>query len=300
VALSIVGGFVRAHTVSPVVLPENNPQAPTVVAKSRKKVGKGLSEPVVGLTDTGVRVGDPRAAELRRTAELNGAAGIGTVKVPRRVPGKGKLKNGQPRMTTKLVEVEASEGHVREALDYWRGRRITERTSDAVRKRRVEMVSLLSRQLEAIMGAQVVKCAEDGSSFEILTLPVAAQEGLRALVDTAQGHRGPTLVKGRDTVPRVRDAAPAGDAGEAAVMRDPQVTVLEPTDLRQITVGARGARRVVGEEPRRHTTLDQPLGRERFDRKITDVPEPPRKRTASERRRFRRGQAMVRALSGKA
>jgi hypothetical protein len=83
-------------------------------------------------------------------------------------------------------------------------------------------------------------------------------------------------------------------------MRDPQVTVLEPTDLRQITVGPRGARRVVGEEPRRHTTLDQPLGRERFDRKITDVPEPPRKRTASERRRYRREQAMARALSGKA
>jgi hypothetical protein len=300
VSLSIVGGFVRAHTVSAVALPENNPQAPTVVAKSRKKVGKGLSEPVVDLTDTGVRVGDPRAAELRRTAEINGAAGIGTVKVPRKVPGKGTLKSGKPRMTTKLVEVEATEGHVREALDYWRGRRITERTSDAVRRRQVEMVSLLSRQLEAIMGAQVVKCAEDGSSFEILTLPVAAQGELRASVDTAQGHRGPTLVKGRDTVPRVRDAAPARDAGEAAVMRDPQVTVLEPTDLRQITVGPRGARRVVGEEPRRHTTLDQPLGRERFDRKITDVPEPPRKRTASERRRYRREQAMARALSGKA
>lgn len=290
VALSIVGGYVRAHTVSSTVLPENNPQAASVVPEKRahkhagRKVGKGLSEPVVDLTDTGVRTGDPRAAEQRRTAEINGAAGIGTVKVPRKVPGKGKLKSGAPRMTTKLIEVEATEAHVREARDYWLGRRITKQTSDAVRKRQTEMVSLLSRQLESIMAAQVVKCAEDGSSFEVLTLPVVAQEHLRASVDAAQGHRGPTLVKGRDTVPRARDAAPAGDATEASVMRDPHATTLEPTDIRR------------GGAVRKTTTLDQPLGRERFDRKITDVPEPPRRRTRGETRRYRRKLAAQRAI----
>ena len=79
--------------------------------------------------------------------------------------------------------------------------------------------------------------------------------------DAAFGHRGPTLVRGRDTTPR---------------QRDPELSWDEPTDLR-----ANG-------EVRKSSTLDQPLGRERFDRMITDVPAPKRKRSASERRRYRR------------
>lgn len=294
VSLSVVGGFVRAHTVSATPLPENNPQAPTTVPEVRShphgstKVGKGLSEPVTALTDSGVRIGNPREAERVRAAQINGAAGIGTVKVPRKVDSGSKLKSGAPRMATKLVDVPATEAHVREALDYWRGRRITVRTSDAVRKRQVEMVTLLSRQLEAIVAAQVVRCADDGTSYEVLTLPVAAQAPLRARTDAAQVHRGPTLVKGRDTVPRERDAAPAQDAREAAAMRDPHVTSLAPTDVRRS-----GA-------VRKATTLDQPLGRERFDRKITDVPEPAKRRTPAERNRYRKAQRLARQLAAQA
>jgi hypothetical protein len=88
-------------------------------------------------------------------------------------------------------------------------------------------------------------------------------------------------VRGRDTTPRERD---------------PELSWDEPTDIRQITVGPKGARVVVGTEPRKSSTLDLPLGRERFDRKITDVPEPKRKRTASERRRYRR---MLKAGAGR-
>lgn len=304
VMLSIVGEYVRAHDVASAPIPKNNPQPVMTLPEKRahkhagRKVSTGLSEPVTLLTDTGVRIGNPREAERVRAVEINGAAGTGTVKVPRKVDSGKKLKSGLPRMVTKLVEVEATEAHVREARDYWRGRRITARTSDAVRKRQVEMVSLLSRQLEAIMSAQVVRCAEDGTSFEVLTLPVASQETLRARTDAAQGHRGPTLVRGRDTTPREREAAPAADAREAAVLRDPHATTLEPTDLRQITVGPKGARTVVGEEPRRHSTLDQPLGRERFDRKITDVPEPAKRRTPAERNRYRKAQRLARQLAG--
>lgn len=82
-----------------------------------------------------------------------------------------------------------------------------------------------------------------------------------AMQDAAFAHRGPTLVKGRDTAPR---------------LRDPELSWDEPTDLRQ------------DGSVRKTSTLDVPLGRERFDKKITDVPPPKRKRTAAERRRFRR------------
>lgn len=256
VMLSIVGEYVRAHTVSASPLPENNPKAGVPIKETREhkhagsKVSTGLSEPVTDLTDTGARTGDPRAAEQRRTAEIEGAAGIGVVQVPRKVPGKGKLKSGAPRMTTKLTDVPATEGHVREALEYWRGRRITERTSDAVRKRQAEMVSSLSRRLEGFRKAREDK------------LP-GKRGHLVASRDTAQGHRGPTLVRGRDTTPRVREAG---------------IPWSEGTDLRRDgTV-------------RKCTTFEDPLGRERFDRKITDVPEPPKKRSAAERNRWRKEQ----------
>jgi hypothetical protein len=267
VLLSIVGGFVRAHTVSAVAIPENNPQPATILPEKRAhkhagtKITTGLSEPQTTLTDTGVRTGDPRSAEQRRTDEIEGAAGIGTVKVPRKVEGKGKLKSGAPRMTTKMVEVPATEEHVREALDYWRNRKITERTSDAVRKQQVTMVSSLCRRLESIMSAQAVRYDVAQHAITTVAIPVVDQPEFDGAVDTAQAHRGPTLVRGRDTTPR---------------QRDPELSWDEPTDLR-----ANG-------EVRKSSTLDQPLGRERFDPKITDVPEPKRKLTASQRRRYRR------------
>lgn len=238
VMLSIVGGFVRAHVVADREVPENNPQAPTLVVKSGKKVGTGLSEPMVELTDTGVRVGDPRLAEQRRLVEIEGANGTGMVKVPRKVPGTGVTKSGAPRMTTKLVEVEATEAHVREALEYWKGR--TPRT-DASRKAQSENVSQLVRRLEAMRRGSAVLDA--------------------AMVDACQAHRGPTLVPGRDVAPR---------------LRDPELPFEVATDLR-----ADGS-------VRKMTTLDQPRGRDRFDRKITDVPEPAPVLSRSQKRNARR------------
>lgn len=243
VMLSIVGGYIRAHEVAASEIPANNPQAPTLVPPARShphgsdKVSTGLSEPQVELTDTGVREGDPRAAERRRVVDLHAAQGTGTVQVPRKVEGKGRTKSGAPRMTTKLVDVDATPETVREALDYWKGR--TPRTPQAHTKQ-AETLADLNRWLRA-MDAGAVR--------------------LDAMVDTAQAHRGPTLVKGRDTVPR---------------LRDPGLSWEEGTDLRQDgTV-------------RKSTTLDEPLGRERFDPKITRVPVPAPRLTASQRRAGRR------------
>lgn len=253
VVLSIVGGFIRAHVVSATETPENNPQPATLV-EPPVTYGKGLSEPVTGLTDTGVRIGDPRAAELRRVAEIEGAAGIGVVQVPRKVPGKGKLKSGAPRMTTKMLDVPATEEHVREALDYWRNRRLTERTSDAIRRKQVEMVSSLSRRLEAIMRAQEVRYNTASRTLDVVAMtPVVEQLPLSASIDAAQGHRGPTLVRGR------------------AMNAD---TVKAPRERK-------------GDKPVR-PTFDGPLGRERFDRKITDVPEPVPVLSRSQKRNLRR------------
>lgn len=244
VMLSIVGGFIRAHVVADAPVPENNPQAATKVDGPSKKVGTGLSEPQVTLTDTGVRVGDPRAAEQRRTVEIESAAGTGTVQVPRKVDSGKKLKSGAPRMTTKLVDVPATKGNVREALEYWKGRKPK---SDGSRAKQNDMVSSLIRRYEAIVKA-------DGA-------PVAEQKKFSASVDTAQAHRGPTLVRGRDAGTRVR---PEGEAFDHV------------TDVKR------------GGAPRMRTTLDQPLGRERFDRKITDVPEPAPVLSVSQKRRARR------------
>lgn len=276
VMLSIVGGFVRAHVVATAEVPENNPQAPTVVAKKSahphgsSKVGKALSEPITTLVDTGIRMGDPRQAEQRRLDVIEGAAGIGVVKVPRKVATKKITKSGAPRMVTKMVEVPATEEHVREARSYWVGRNLT---SDGSRKRQNEMVSSLNRRLEAILASQVVQYDDTSDTFGVVAMPVAEQLSLSAAVDTAQAHRGPTLVRGRDVTPRTRDAETPWD---------------ESTDVRQITVGPKGKRRVVGTEPRKATTFEDPLGRERFDRKITDVPEPAPKLSQNQKRRLRR------------
>src|SRR5438477_7222869 len=124
VMLSVVGGYVRAHTVAVVEIAENNPQPATLTEKPAKKVGKGLSESQVDPTDTGVRTGDPRTAERRRKAEVESVTGTGTVKVPRQIEGKGLTKAGKPRMTTRMTEVPATEEHVRECLAYWQNKRI--------------------------------------------------------------------------------------------------------------------------------------------------------------------------------
>lgn len=267
VLLSVVGGFIRAHVIADRAVPENNPQPPTLIVES-VKYGKGLVEPITALTDSGLRVGDPRQAEHRRVAQIEGAAGTGTVQVPRRVQGKGVTKSGAPRMTTKLVDVPGTEEHTREALDYWRKRRLT---SDAMRKRQNEMVSILSRRLEAILGAQEFRYNAASRVMDIVAPPVAKQPAMSAKLDTAAAHRGPTLVRGRDTTPRTRD---------------PETPWSEATDRRS------------NGEVRLMTTLDQPLGRERFDRKITDVPEPPKRRTETERRRYRRQQKALGLAKG--
>lgn len=245
VVLSIVGGFIRKHTIASVELPENNPQPATLTSKPAKKIGTGLSEPVTDLTDTGARMGDPRAAEQRRVDDIGGANGTGTVKIPVTTPPEGG-KKGKGR--TKLEEVPATEENVRTALDYWKNRKVR---SDASRKAQSEHVSSLVRRLD---GFRKVREAEAAEKLH----PLSARDS-----DVAAVHRGPTLVRGRDETPR---------------LRDPELPWSEGTDLRRDgTV-------------RMSTTFELPLGRERFDRKITDVPEPKRKRTAAERRRYRRAQ----------
>jgi hypothetical protein len=268
VVLSVVGGYIRAHVIADREVPENNPKAPTLVPVATKKRGTGLSEPVVTLTDTGLRIGDPRGAERRRVLEIESATGTGTVQVPRRVQGEGTTKSGKPRMVTKMVDVPATEEHVREALDYWRKRRVS---SDAGRKRQNDMITSLARRLEAIMAVQEVRYNQGTRALDVIgTVPVAQQQELSGVADAASAHRGPTLVPGRDVAPRLRDPERSWDEG---------------TDLRRDgTV-------------RKATTLDQPRGRDRFDRKITDVPEPKKPRTAGERRRYRREQAQLRKLA---
>lgn len=258
VLLTITNGTVRDHVVSPTAVPENNPTPPTLTVKEAKR-GKGMSEPIVDLVDTGLRIGDPRSAEQRRVAELNGVTGNGTVQIPKKVPGSGKTKSGAPRMVTKLTDVPATEENVRTALEYWRKR--TPR-SDAGRKRQNDQVSAHVRMLESIMAAQV---CEFNPTTRRLDVVGTTDASVRAqLSDAAFVHRGPTLVQGRDVPTRVRN---------------PELPFTEPTDLRRD-----GSVRLM-------TTVDQPRGRDRFDKMITDVPEPPRKRTASERRRYRRQQA---------
>lgn len=267
VMLSIVGGFIRKHVVAATAVPENNPQPATLVEPPVKH-GKGLSEPQTDLTDTGLRTGDPRAAEQRRVAEIEGAAGIGTVQVPRKVKGTGTTKSGDPRMTTKMVDVPSSEETVREALEYWRKKRITKKTSDASRVKQQEMISLLARRLESIMAVQEVRYNSATRKLDVVaTVPVAEQSELSATPDSAAAHRGPTLVPGRDVTPRQR-----------------------PVDL----PWSESTDKLRNGETRKRTTLDEPRGRDRFDRKITDVPAPERKRTAAERRRFRRQQQQQR------
>lgn len=251
VMLSVVGGFVRAHEVASVAVPQNNPSPPRFEPKG-KKVGKGLSEPQTSLTDTGVRTGDPRSAERRRLAEVETVTGTGMVKVPRKVDSGKTLKSGAPRMVTKLVEVPATEEHVREALAYWQGKRVKvgkdgSVASPSARQYKLDMIEEMFRRLKAFADA-----------------PAMVVEGQAR--DTAAAHRGPTLVRGR--------------AMEADTLTERALTA---------------AREGRGDKPVQ-PSCDGPLGRERADKRIITVPEPPRKRTPSERRRYRR---MLKAGTGR-
>lgn len=236
VQLSIVGNYVRAHVIAAEEVAENNPQPATLV-ESPVKYGSGLREPVTDLTDTGLRVGDPNAAEQRRTVEIQAALGTATVRIP--VKGeKGRAK---------LTEVPATEENIRKALAYWKGRKPR---ADKSRQEQRDMVAKLYRMLDAVRdGADRFKARTE---------------------DRASVLRGPALVPGRPTAPRVRD---------------PKLPWSEPTDIRQ------------NGEVRKATTIDQPRGRDRFDRKILEVPEPPKRRTPAERRRWRREQALKARLS---
>ena len=166
--------------------------------------------------------------------------------------GEGVTKRGKPRMVTRMTDVEATEEHVREALAYWKGRKPR---TDASRLAQNQHVSELVRRLEAMrQGAGTLDAA---------------------MVDACQAHRGPTLVPGRDTAPR---------------LRDPELPFDVATDLRRDgTV-------------RKATTLDQPRGRDRFDRKITDVPEPAPVLSRSQKRNARRKRCrdayLARVLTG--
>lgn len=274
VMLSVVGGYIRAHTVAVTEIPANNPQAPTLVSRARShphgsdKVSTGLSEPLVDLTDTGVRTGDPRAAEDRRRIELEGAAGKGTVQLPRKVEGPVSPKTGKARMTTKMVHVEASETNVRAALEYWRTKVIrapkegaSPAAMDGFRARGVRqtaMVSELARRLEAMMAAQELRYNTATRTMDVVHV---ADRGQHAMIDNAQAHRGPTLVPGRTEIAR---------------LRDPNLPYTQGTDLRRDgTV-------------RKTTSLDLPRGRDRFDPMITRVPVPKPRLTASQRRAGRR------------
>lgn len=212
VMLSIVGGYVRAHTVSSTALPENNPQPATLVDDGVRrdrttgrviKVGTGLREPATALVDSGVRMGDPHTAEARRVVELNGAHRAGTVEIPVRKGGKGRAK---------LTEVPATEANVRACLAYWKGRKPR---TDASRKRQSDMVSMLVRWLKAMRDGRGVLVAKEA--------------------DAASVHRGPTLIRGKAmdadkvTGPRERGVKPVRPLFEGPLGR-------ERADRRIITV----------------------------------------------------------------
>lgn len=195
VMLTITDGHVRGHVVAATAVPENNPQPATLTtdgARRDKTTGRvlkvvagGLKEPMVDVADTGVRTGDPRAAETRRRIEVETVTGTGVVQVPRKVASKGKpLKSGAPRMVTKLVDVPATEEHVREALAYWQAKTVRYNpdgtpVSESARQHKIAMIEDMFRRLKAMSP----------------TAPVMVVGGQQRDADAA--YRGPTLVRGR-------------------------------------------------------------------------------------------------------
>lgn len=197
VVLSVVGGYIRKHTVSAEVLPQNNPQPPTLV-EAPVRYGKALSEPQVDNVDHAGQAGDPSAALKRRTVDIEGAHETGTVRVP--------VKGASGR--AKLTEVPATEANVRLALEYWRGRK--PRKGQTVVPRQVEMVSALVRRLEAMRNASVVVHADVdapvSTQVKVVRRPVETSMGAAA---SPEGHTrhvltGPALVQGPNMAPKQR------------------------------------------------------------------------------------------------
>lgn len=166
------------------------------------------------------------------------------------IPVKGE--NGR----TKLTDVPGTEENVRAALAYWHARKPR---TDSARQAQNRNVSELTRRLGAMTPVQTPVFDKPTKRYSTVVArgddgPVGMSAKKRPEGVTAQMSPGPALVKGRDN---------------GASVRDPGLPFTENMSAR------------------RRGTLDEPLGRERFDRRITDVPEPPRRRTASERRRYR-------------
>ena len=204
VVLALVGGFIRNHTVSDAALPENNPQ-PATLTEAPVRHGKFFSEPVLDVADSGSRMGDPRAAAQRRTADIQGAHRQGTVKVP--------VKGDKGR--AKLTEVPATEENVRKALDHARTRKPR---SEAGRLRQNDMVSSLVRRLEAMRKATVVQHAPVDAPVTSVVATVreakptamGAKESPEGLTSRQTGRRvasmldGPALVQGPNMAPQQR------------------------------------------------------------------------------------------------
>lgn len=132
---------------------------------SAARVGKWLSEPSVGVADSGSHIGDPRNGMQRRAVEIDGAYGRGTVKVP--------VKGDKGR--TKLQDVPATEDNVRASLEYWRTRKPR---TDASRKAQNEHVSSLTRRLEAMLAGPVTMTAvesPEGRTRHVLAGPALVQ-----------------------------------------------------------------------------------------------------------------------------
>ncbi len=214
------------------------------------KSGKALTEPQTAVVASGSQMGDPRAAEARRMAEIDGAHERGTVKIP--VKGeKGRAK---------LTEVPATEANVRVALEYWKGRKPR---ADASRRVQSDMVSSLTRRLDAMRRASVVVHAAVSApvSTVVVTAPAPLETTMGARVSpegyTRHALPGPAIVQG-----------PNMDA-RRPVWRNPKTGQDEPAAAR----------------------LDGSLT-DRLDREVAD-PRPRARFTASQRRNWRRKQRNV-------
>lgn len=154
------------------------------------KVGKYMSESQLDVAASGSQIGDPREGAARRLADVDGAFARGTVKVPR------KGESGR----TKLTEVEATAEHVREALDYWKGRKPR---TDASRSKQSAMVSELTRRYAAMTSGPSVMTAD------------VSPEGF-----TQHMLPGPAIVQGPNMAP------------ERKTWRNPETGLLEPAAAR--------------------------------------------------------------------
>lgn len=230
------------------------------VKAAEPKRGTFFSEPVVGVADMGSHIGDPRAAQQRRTAELQGACEWGTVKVP--------VKGDKGR--TKLTEVPATEENVRKTLDYWRTRGFRAPKADASpdafdryanrQTQQSEMVSSLVRRLDAMRKAEVIQHAEVNApvTTQVATVHAPTQTTMGAaqspegLVSPVTGRTstgmltGPALVQGPNMAPVQR------------MWRNPVTGVSEPAAARlDGALTERLDRTVADERPKAHRSASQ-------------------------------------------